>query len=104
MSVLKGVLLEELNRVRKNINSYESLLSSLPKGCLIEQRIHGKAYCYRKRREGSLVLSEYIGASESAEAKKAHEDYLERKRIEKNLRALKKEEARLVKALRHYGD
>ena len=104
MSALEGVLKEELERIRNNIGSCESLLASLPKGYLYEQIIGGKPYCYRKHREGSEIVSEYIGASESDEAKKAHADYQERKRIENNLRVLRKEEDKLVKALRHYGD
>ena len=94
---------EELDRIKKNIDSYESLLLSLPRGYLFEQTINGKPYCYRKHREGSAIVSEYIGASESDEAKKAHADYRERKRIESNLRIMRKEEDKLVKALRHYG-
>ena len=50
-----------------------------------------------------MIVSEYIGASESDEAKKAYADYRERKRIENNLRMMRKEEDKLVKALRHYG-
>ena len=104
MSVLEGVLREELERIRKNIESYRSLLDSFPKGYLFEQRIQGRVYCYRKHREGSRVLSEYVGPSGSEGVKKAQKDFEERKRIEGNLRSLKKEEARLIKALRHYGD
>ncbi|MBR4275266.1 MAG: hypothetical protein IKQ34_04580 [Bacilli bacterium] len=104
MSVLEGVLKEELERIQRNIASYESLLASLPKGYLFEQRLKSKIYCYRKRREGDKIVSEYVGPIGSAEAKKAVEDYEQRKRIDKNLRMMRKEEARLVKALRHYGD
>ena len=57
MSVLKGVLIEELDRIKKNIDSYESLLLSLPRGYLFEQIINGKPYCYRKHREGSMIVS-----------------------------------------------
>lgn len=96
MSVLKEVLIEELDRIKKNIDSHESLLLSLPRGYLFEQTINGKPYCYRKHREGSEIVSEYIGASESDEAKKAHADYQERKRIENNLRVLRKEEDKLA--------
>lgn len=104
MSVLEGVLKEELERIQRNIASYESLLASLPKGYLFEQRLKSKIYCYRKRREGDKIVSEYVGPLGSPEAKKAVEDYEQRKRIDKNLRMMRKEEARLVKALRHYGD
>ena len=95
---------EELERIQRNIASYESLLASLPKGYLFEQRLKSKIYCYRKRREGDKIISEYVGPIGSPEAKKAVEDYEQRKRIDKNLRMMRKEEARLVKALRHYGD
>ena len=104
MSVLENVLKEELERIQRNIASYESLLASLPKGYLFEQRLKSKIYCYRKRREGDKIVSEYVGPIGSPEAKKAVEDYEQRKRIDKNLRMMRKEEARLVKALRHYGD
>ena len=104
MSVLEGVLKEELERIERNIASYESLLAALPKGYLCEQRLKSKVYCYRKRREGNKIISEYIGPIGSPDAKKAAVDYEQRKRIEKNLRILRKEEARLLKALRHYGD
>lgn len=104
MSVLEGVLKEELERIQRNIASYESILASLPKGYLFEQRLKSKIYCYRKRREGDKIVSEYVGPIGSPEAKKAVEDYERRKRIDKNLRMMRKEEARLVKALRHYGD
>ena len=103
MSILEGVLREELERIQRNIASYESLLSSLPKGYLFEQQIGGRTYCYRKRREGARIVSEYVGPSGSQEAKKAREDHVERNRLESNLRSLRKEEAKLFKALRHYG-
>ena len=104
MSVLEGVLREELERIQRNINSYESFLGSLPKGYLFEQTIGGKPYCYRKYREGGKIVSEYVGPGDSKGAQKARDDYEERKRVEANLRSLRKEEARLVKALRHYGN
>ena len=103
MSVLEGVLKEELERIQRNISSYESLLASLPKGYLFEQIIGGKPYVYRKRRQGEKIISEYVGPCGSEEAEKARADYEERRRVESNLRSLRKEEARLIKALRHYG-
>ena len=103
MSILEGVLKEELERIKKNINSYELVLEDLPKGYIFNQKVNGRLYCYRKRREGDKIVSIYIGPAESDEAKKALIDYLERKRIESNLRSLRIEKDRLLKALRHYG-
>ncbi|MBE6127345.1 MAG: hypothetical protein E7182_05165 [Erysipelotrichaceae bacterium] len=104
MSILKGVLQEELQRLRTNIAAYEQKLSTLPKGYLYVQAKNGRAYCYRKWRQGSKILSCYVGEDGSDEAKQAKADYSERKRLEAALRQLRKEEARLTKALRHYGD
>ena len=103
MSILKGVLKEELEREQKNIVAYQEMLSRYKKGYIFSQEINGKNYCYRKFREGNKIISEYIGLEGSNEAIKAREDYKERKRIESNLRKLKKEEQKLIKALKHYG-
>jgi len=102
MTVLEGVLIEELGRIQRNIASYEALLMTLPKGYLSMQTINGKVYCYRKHREGSKVLSEYIGPLESEETKMAQTNYQERKRVVTALRILRKEETRLKKVLRHF--
>ena len=67
MSILEGVLVEELERIRKNIVSYESLLNQLPKGYLSIQILGGKQYAYRKKREGKRIVSEYLGPVGSPE-------------------------------------
>ena len=104
MSVLEGVLLEELERIKRNIASYNSILSSLPKGYIFMQEINGNSYCYRKHRENGKIISEYLGPNGSDIVKEAQSNYLERKRVEANLRILRKDEKRLIKALRHYGN
>lgn len=103
MSILEGVLKEELDREQKNIIAYQEMLSSYKKGYIFCQNIKGKNYCYRKYREGNKIISEYIGLENSKEAIEAKENYKERKRIEANLKKLRKEEQKLIKALKHYG-
>jgi hypothetical protein len=39
MSVLKNILIEEKERLERNIRSYEEILSKLPKGNLIFRKI-----------------------------------------------------------------
>ena len=104
MSILEGVLREELERTQKNIASYESTLLSLPRGYVFEQKIGDKSYCYRKYRDGNSIVSVYVGPSGSEEAKQALLNYKERKRLTENIRNLRKEEERLIKSLRHYGN
>ena len=103
MSILEGVLNEELERIQKNISSYQSLLAVIPSGYVCKQTISGRVYFYRKQRVGKTVRSEYLGPGGSEAAKRAISDYLERKRLLENLRTLRKEEEKLLKALRHYG-
>ncbi len=104
MSILEGVLKEELERQQKNIAAYNEMLSKFKKGYIFNQTIKGKIYSYRKYREGNKIISKYIGLANSNEAIKAKNEYNERKRIKSNLIILKKEEAKLIKALRHYGN
>ena len=65
MSVLQGVLLEEIQRLEKNIESYEIMLSQLPRGTIFIKSIGSSAFAYRKRKEGKKVISEYLGNIES---------------------------------------
>ena len=103
MSILEDVLVEELERQRKNVASYEEILQKLPKGYLYFQNVGKRSYCYRKWRDGGKIVSEYIGESHSSEAHKAEEEYQERKKAEASLRKMRREEKRLEKALMQYG-
>jgi len=103
MSILKGVLEEELARNLRNQKIYNEMLSNLPKGSIYISNRNGKQYIYRKYRIGKIIINEYICAlsnSEKAEEEmQRSEDY---SRIYRNLKLAKKEEYRLRKALKAY--
>jgi len=102
MSVFEEVLKEELERAKSHIDSYEEILSHLQKGYLSKMKISGKTFVYIKWRDGKTIKSKYIGVEGSPEEEEAKKVYLERKRIEKNLRASKEEVRKIERALSAY--
>lgn len=102
MSILQGVLLEEIERLEKNISNYINMLSSLPRGTIFIRKMGNSSYVYRKRKEKGVVISEYLGKSEDEEVKKQIELSNEYKRIHNNLKTTEKELKRLRKAYKTY--
>ena len=104
MSVIQGVLLEEINRLEKNISHYQSLLLSLPKGALFIRKMGNSSFAYRKWKENGKVVSEYLGNVNDNEVKKQIELSNEYKRIKNNIRIANNELRLLKKAYKHYAD
>ena len=102
MSVLKGVLLEELDRLEKSKIAYEEMLSKLHSGTIFVRKMGKSSYVYRKKKVKGKVISEYIGNSSSEEARKAIEEYDEYLRIKGNIKSVNKELLKLKKICEHY--
>lgn len=102
MSVLQGVLLEEINRLESNIFNYKKMLSSLPKGSLFIRRMGNSEFVYRKRKENGKVVSEYLGNINSVKAKEQMLLSNEYKRICNNIKIAEKELLKLKKAYKIY--
>jgi hypothetical protein len=71
--VIKGILEEELQNSLRIRKDYESALSKLPQGCLVEKKIRGHKYYYIVRREGHKVLHLYRGKISVEEVNKYNE-------------------------------
>ena len=102
MSVLQGILLDEINRQERNIAGYKNLLKSLPRGTIFIRKIGNQSFAYRKRKENGKVVSEYLGNIESQKAKDEilrSEDY---KNIKHELAIATRELERLRKAYNTY--
>ena len=102
MAILQGVLLEEIERLEKNIFSYRKMLEKLPRGSIFIRKIGNSSYVYRKRKEDGKVVSVYLGNVNDESAKeeiKKSEDY---KRIKDNIRIASKELEMLRKAYKVY--
>ena len=102
MSVLRNVLIEENERLEKNIHAYEEILSKLPKGSIVVRKIRNHYFVYRNVRIDHRVISIYIGKKGSA---KVEEQILLRKeylRTKRNLQLANEEFKKLSKALKVY--
>lgn len=102
MSVLEGILQEEIDRLERNIKSYEEMLQKLPRGSIFVRKMGNSYFVYRKRKENGKVVSEYLGNSLDESVQKQIELSNEYKRIKNNYRVAKSELAKLRKAYKSY--
>lgn len=103
VAVLQGVLLEEINRLEKNINAYEDMLSNLPRGSIFIRQIGNSFFVYRKRKEKGKVISIYLGNLDDEKVKKEIELSQEYKRIKNNIRIARNELNKIRKAYKAYN-
>lgn len=102
MSIFLDVMKEELERNLYKQGAFKKQFESLPKGYLSECVIDGNKYIYRKRREGSRIVSEYIGILNDDNVKQAIEDRKQYLELKQSIKRLKEEEKRLRKAIKDY--
>ena len=102
-SILKGVLIEELERNLQKQRVFSNELAKYPKGSLVVVKVHGDRYLYRKYRDGERIISVYIGRVNSDEAKKAYADRDKYLKLKQDIKDLKEEEKKLKKAVEIYG-
>lgn len=97
MSILMGVLKEELDRLDRQQGAYERDLKELPKGYISKKNIRGKVCYYLQHRDGSKVVSKYISANDLPvlEAQVAR-----RKQLEASLRRVREDRKQLRKVLK----
>lgn len=102
MAVIQGVLFEEIERVERNIESYNKMLNSLPKGSIFIRKMGNSSFAYRKRKENGKVISEYLGNINERNVKEQIELSQEYKRIKNNLRIANDNLNKLKKAYKAY--
>ena len=102
MSVLEGVLREELARLSANISAYKEKLKNLPRGTIFIRKDYNSYFVYRRRREGSKIVSEYIGPLDSLRAQEEMDKSSDYKRVKNNLKIANEEYSKLKKAVRAY--
>lgn len=96
MSILMGVLREELDRLNQHEAIYERDLQEVPKGYISKKNIRGKVSYYLQHREGSKIISKYISAEDLPEVEAMVK---RRKHLEASLRRVKQDQKRLRKVL-----
>ena len=99
MKVLKGVLNEELARLKAVEKSYLRELAKLPKGSIQKKRIKGVLYVYLAFRKGERVVTSYQGRPSQDELKKLGETVDLRKKYERLLREVRNNQRRIERMI-----
>ena len=86
MSVISDMLYEEHNRLSRAIDSFENVITELPKGTIIWKNIKNRSYPYLQWREGTKVKSRYIKEKELAQVQ---DNVEQRKEYERNIKGMK---------------
>jgi hypothetical protein len=102
MSVLLQVLLEEKERLEKNIFAYEEKLKQLPKGSIVVRKIRDHFFVYRTIRVDQKIKSLYLGKKGLPFVEEQILLRSEVKRIKSNLKIAMSEYLKLKKALKAY--
>jgi len=91
MSYVKGILLEEQNRLKKLSEKYNAEIMSLPRGSISVKKRNLKEYLYIASRDKDKVRFEYVGPVVSRKAQDIIKDIELRKEYESKLKQVKKD-------------
>ena len=99
MSIVNGILREELDRLERLQAKYSSMLEALPKGALRKKKIGQKIYFYLVSRKGDQVVTEYLCQGDSPKAKSFEEQDAKRRDIKSKFKSVKADIVEIKKAL-----
>ena len=102
MSVIQGVLFEEIQRLEKNISFHKEILKSLPSGALFIRKMGNSSFAYLKEKVQGHVVSKYLGNINDKEVQKQIEDNQKYKRLKADLKVACLELNKLKKAYKAY--
>lgn len=97
-NIIKEMLEEELDRNARAQDAYAAERDRLPKGSVTVKRRGKRAYCYLKYRDGSRVVTDYIGPAELVE-EELRAKVSRRKEVEASMRQLREEQTYIERAL-----
>ena len=99
MSVVNGILREELDRLERLQAKYSAMLEALPKGALRKKKIGQKIYFYLVLRKGDQVVTEYLCQGDSPKAKSSEEQDAKRRDIKSKFKSVKEDIAEIRRSL-----
>lgn len=82
MSVLRGVLKEEKQRLKALLRMYGSEVKAFPRGSISLKRIRNGEYAYLAYREKGRIHFDYLGVASSESVQKMNEKVAERRKLE----------------------
>ncbi len=98
--VIQAVLKDELDRNQRLILRYEKEIENLPKGSIFHRKMGNQEYLYLNYRDGSKVISKFLGKSDSFNSEELVFQLNKRKEYVQLVKKLKIEQAELKKALK----
>ena len=99
MSIVNGILKEELDRLERLQAKYSAMLEAFPKGSLRKKKIGQKIYFYLVSRKGDKVVTEYLCQGNSPEAKSFEEQDAKRRDIKSKFKSVKEDIAEIRRSL-----
>ena len=99
MSVVNGILEEELDRLERLQAKYSAMLEALPKGALRKKKIGQKIYFYLVSRKGDQVVTEYLCQGDSPKAKSFEKQDTKRRDLKSKVKSIKEDIAEIKKAM-----
>jgi len=100
MSIIKGILEEELHRLEELSVFYKKKISESPRGSISLKERSGKRYLYLARREDKKVVFDYIGKDVPEVRKILSEQMRQRKEYQAKLRQVKENLKEVERSLR----
>ena len=99
MSIVNGILKEELERLERLQAKYSAMLEALPKGSLRKKKIGQKIYFYLVSRKGDRVVTEYLCQGDSPKAKSFEEQDAKRRDLKSKAKGAKEDIAEIRRSL-----
>lgn len=99
MSVLRGILLEEHQRLLDLIENHKKHIRQLPKGTIIKKEIKGHKYAYQAFRIGKKIVFKYLGTILSYQTQQITNQVKERRDYEVSLKKAKLNYIEIKRAL-----
>jgi len=96
MSLVFGILEEEIARLEKLVAECDKVLEALPKESVHIRKINGKSYLYSMKRKCNKVISRYVGEYLKENAQKA----IDQDNIRRAYKQRKKEALTSIKEIR----
>ncbi len=100
MSIIKNVLLEELERNLEMQKSYKEQIEALPKGKIILKTIKNREYYYLLYRDHGKVKTDYLGTKDKFSPYEIQKKIDRRHYFQETLDKLLLEEKEIRKAIR----
>lgn len=100
MSIIKGILKEELARLEDLCVFYDKKMSELPRGSISVKERNRKRYIYLARREDKKIIFKYIGKDTPEVRNALNEQLRQRKEFQSKLRQVKENLKEVRRSLR----